>query len=96
MFKKTLLLMLTGALLGVAIAAWAVPPAIAWYAEPGGLPNGAQVQSLVPIPEIIRYATHRLILWQAIAAAIGAVLGVVVSIMTRRRPTTDEHHHHES
>jgi len=51
--------------------------------------------SLVPIPEIIRYATHRLILWQAIAAAIGAVLGVVISIMTRRRPPTDEHHHHE-
>ena len=42
--------MLTGALIGVVTASLIVPPALAWYTSPGGLPQGAQVPSVVQIP----------------------------------------------
>ena len=51
------------------LAALMVPPSLAWYSAPGGLPKGAQIQAVVEIPEVIRYATDKLIRWQAIAAA---------------------------
>jgi hypothetical protein len=70
---KTLVFVLTGALLGIAIASLVVPPALSWYSTPGGLPQGAQIQALVQIPEVIRYSTGRLIRGQLIGAAIGAI-----------------------
>lgn len=82
--KTTVILMLLGALLGVAIAALAVPPSLAWYTSPGGLPQGGSVQSLVQIPEVIRYATGKLIMWQEIAGGIGAVAGLVIGVMLGR------------
>ena len=78
--KTTIILMLSGALLGVLLAALIVPPSLAWYSAPGGLPKGAQIQAVVEIPEVIRYATDKLIRWQAIAAAIGAIVGLGVGI----------------
>jgi len=58
-----------------------VPPALAWYTEPGGLPKGAQIQALVQIPEEIRYTTSKL-LWvrlsEPASAAIGLGLGIIV------------------
>ena len=78
--KTTIILMLLGALIGVALAALIVPASLAWYAAPGGLPKGAQIQAVVEIPEVIRYATDKLIRWQAIAAAIGAIVGLAVGI----------------
>jgi hypothetical protein len=87
--KTTIILMLLGALTGVLVAAWVVPPTLAWYTAPGGLPQGAQIQAVVQIPEVIRYATGKLIRWQAIAAAIGAAaglaLGVILAMRGRRR-----------
>src|SRR5262245_65546044 len=89
MIKTTLILMLLGALAGVCTAAWVGPPTLAWYTAPGGLPQGAQIQAVVQIPEVIRYATGKLIRWQAIAAGIGAgaglALGVFLGIRGRRR-----------
>src|SRR5512147_1102880 len=86
--KTTIILMLLGALIGVFVAAWIVPPSLAWYTAPGGLPQGAQIQAVVQIPEVIRYATGKLIFWQEIGAGIGAVaglvLGLVVSVRGRR------------
>jgi len=70
--KTTVILALVGALLGVVIASFVVPPALAWYTSPGGLPQGAQIQAVVQIPEVIRYATSRLIRGQMIGAGIGA------------------------
>jgi hypothetical protein len=64
---KTLVFVLTGALLGIAIASLVVPPALSWYSTPGGLPQGAQIQALVQIPEVIRYSTGRLIRGQRLA-----------------------------
>ena len=57
MVKTVLIFLLVGALLGVIAASYIVPPALSWYSEPAGLPNGAQIQALVQIPEVIRYAT---------------------------------------
>jgi hypothetical protein len=86
--KTTLIFMLVGALAGVVVAAVTVPPSLAWYTAPGGLPQGAQIQAVVQIPEVIRYATGKLIFWQEIGAGIGAaaglVLGLVVSVRGRR------------
>jgi hypothetical protein len=87
---KTLTLVLAGALVGIAIASWVVPPALAWYTTPGGLPRGAEIQAVVQISEVIRYSTSRLIRGQLIGAVIGAVVGLVVGIMVdvraRRTP----------
>lgn len=77
--------MLAGALVGIAAASVVVPPSLAWYSAPGGLPKGAQIQALVEIPEVIRYSTDKLIRGQAIGAGIGAALGLVAAIMTRRK-----------
>lgn len=85
MIKTTVIFMLIGALLGIVVASFAVPPALSWYTEPGGLPQGAQIQAIVQIPEVIRYSTSKLIRWQAISAAIGAVAGLVLGIATRRK-----------
>jgi len=78
--KNTLILVLSGALLGVVIASWVVPPALSWYTEPGGLPDNAQIQAIVQIPEVIRYSTSKLIRGQMIGAAIGAVAGLAAGI----------------
>ncbi len=83
--KTTLILVLAGALAGVAIASLVVPPALAWYTSPGGLPQGAQIQAVVQIPEVIRYATTGLIRGQLIGAVIGAAVGLVLGIMASRR-----------
>ena len=77
---KTLIFVLAGALLGAIIASVIVPPALAWYSSPGGLPQGAQIQAVVQIPEVIRYATSHLIRGQAIGAVIGAAIGLTLGI----------------
>ena len=79
--------LLIGALLGAAVASIVVPPALSWYATPGGMPKGAQVQVVVQMPEVIHYATSKLILGQAIGAGIGAVtcLGLSLFLASRRR-----------
>ena len=89
MIKTTLILALAGALIGAVIASFLVPPALAWYTSPGGLPAGAQINAVVQIPEVIRYATGRLIRGQLIGAGIGAAAGVAVGIsigVRGRRP----------
>jgi hypothetical protein len=83
---KTLNFVLGGALIGIMLASVVVPPALSWYTAPGGLPQGTQIQALVQIPEVIRYATGRLIRGQAIGALTGGVAGaLVVFAMSRRK-----------
>jgi hypothetical protein len=84
--KNALLLILSGALVGITAASFVVPPMISWYTSPGGLPKGAEIQAVVQIPEIVRYVSSRLLIGQAIGGSIGAVLGAVVFFMTRRVP----------
>ena len=83
--KTLLLFMLLGAMAGIVVASYAVPPALSWYSEPAGIPHGDQVQSLVQIPQVIHYATSKLIQWQAIAAGLGAVVGLVLGIALANR-----------
>jgi hypothetical protein len=83
--KTYLLLMLSGALLGVVAASYIVPPALSWYTSPGGLPQGAQIQAVVQIPEVIRYATTRLMRGQLIGGVIGAALGLTLAIVMASR-----------
>jgi hypothetical protein len=78
---KKLVFVLAGALIGIAIASVVVPPALSWYTSPGGLPKGAQIQALVQISEVIRYATSRLIRAQLIGALIGGGVGLAVAIV---------------
>ncbi len=78
--KTTIILMFSGAFVGAIVASVVVPPALAWYTSPGGLPQGAQIQSVVQIPEIIRYATSHLIRGQLIGGVIGAVVGLGIGI----------------
>ena len=96
MVKTTLILALVGAIVGAVIASYVVPPALAWYTAPGGLPEGAQIQAVVQIPEVIRYATGKLIRGQLIGAAVGATVGLVLGIVLgfrgrsrRGEPPTD-------
>jgi hypothetical protein len=79
--KTVLIFVLTGALLGVVAASYIVPPALSWYSAPGGLPEGAQIQAVVQIPEIVRYATVKLMRGQLIGGGIGGAFGLVVGIL---------------
>ncbi len=85
--KTALLLMLTGALLGIVVASFVVPPMLGWYTSPGGMPQGAPIQAVVQIPEVIRYATSRLLRGQAIGAGLGAVVGLVIHFSSRKSAT---------
>lgn len=87
--KTTLILVLAGALLGVVVASYIVPPALAWYTAPGGLPQGAQIQAVVQISEVIKYATSKLLHAQLIGGAIGGALGLIAGgflALQKRRP----------
>ena len=84
--KTTVVLMLAGALIGVVAASLIVPPALAWYTAPGGLPQGAQIQAVVQIPEVIRYATTRLLNGQLIGAGVGAAVGLAIGLFVSMRP----------
>lgn len=86
--KTTVIFVLVGAMLGAVIASFIVPPALAWYTSPGGLPQGAQIQAVVQIPEVIRYATTGLIRGQLIGAVIGGAIGLGLAIALQRRART--------
>ena len=83
--KTILIFVLAGTLLGVVGASLVVPPALSWYTAPGGLPQGAQIQALVEIPEVIWYATGKLMRGQTIGGGIGAIIGLGVGILMVRR-----------
>ena len=85
--KNVLILVLLGAILGAIAASLIVPATLSWYNEAGFLsqPGGTQIQALVNIPQLIRYATSRLIRGQLIGAALGASLFLVVGLLASRR-----------
>lgn len=86
--KNLLIAILAGALVGVIVTSLVVPPALSWYTAPGGLPQGAQIQAIVQIPEVIRYATGKLLRAQLIGGIVGAVLGLGLGIFLMRRNRT--------
>ena len=83
--KNLVIAVLAGALLGVIVTSLIVPPALSWYTAPGGLPQGAQIQAIVQIPEVIRYATGKLLRAQLIGGIVGALVGLAFGIFLIRR-----------
>jgi hypothetical protein len=78
-----------GAVLGMVVASFVVPPILTWYNEPGSISPGNQIQTVCNLPEVIRYATTRLIRGQLIGAAVGAGVFFVIGLfVARRRPAT--------
>jgi uncharacterized membrane protein YeaQ/YmgE (transglycosylase-associated protein family) len=77
--------MLVGAILGAAVASAVVPPALGWYNEPGNISPGSPVQTLCNVPELIRYATSRLITGQLVGGAVGAVVFLAIGVVLDRR-----------
>ncbi len=63
--KGILIWILVGALLGIVAASFIVPPMLSWYNEAGYLSKGGQPAAMVNLPEVVRYATTRLIRGQA-------------------------------
>ena len=82
--KTAPILMLAGALVGASVASSLVPP-MSWYTSPEGFPQGGQIQAVVQIPEVIRYATSKLLWGQTIGGGVGAGLGLLVSFLVRRK-----------
>ncbi len=82
------LFVVIGVLIGVVVASLVVPPVLTWYNEPGKISPGKQVETVCNLPEVIRYATTRLIRGQLIGGAVGGVLflGVGLLVVRRRRP----------
>ena len=77
--------MLVGAVVGAVVASLIEPRVLAWYNEPGNFAPGKQVETLCNLPELIRYASSRLMLWQLIGAGVGALLFLFPGIGTVRR-----------
>ena len=78
--RGILIWILAGALLGAVAASFIVPPMLSWYNEAGYLARGGQPAAMVNLPEVVRYATTRLIRGQAIGAGIGAILFFVLGL----------------
>jgi len=78
--KSILLWILVGALLGVVAASFVVPPMLSWYNESGYLSQNGQPAAMVNLPQVVRYATSRLIRGQAIGAGIGAIVFFVLGL----------------
>jgi uncharacterized membrane protein YeaQ/YmgE (transglycosylase-associated protein family) len=83
--KTVVLFMLIGALIGIAVASFVVPPMLAWYAEPGGPHAGEKVQAICDLAETIRSATHRLMMSQLVAGIIGAIVFLFPGLAVERR-----------
>ena len=84
--RTVTLFVMIGALLGAAVASLAVPPVLVWYNEPGSI-SPDKVQTVCNLPEVIRYATGRLIRGQLIGALVGVAVFFVIGLVVSRRRT---------
>ncbi len=83
--KTVVIFLLLGIILGAAAASLIVPPALSWYNEAGYVDKGSKVPSLVVVPDVVRYSTHKLIRGQMIGGAIGGVLFLILGIALASR-----------
>ena len=84
--KTVLSAMLVGAVLGLIVASFIVPPMLSWYNEPGAIaPLGKDVQTLCNLPQLIRYTSNRLLVGQLIGAGIGAIVAFFPGLSLVRR-----------
>ncbi|MFY9550292.1 MAG: hypothetical protein WAU32_04010 [Thermoanaerobaculia bacterium] len=82
--KGILIWVLAGALAGIVAASFVVPPMLSWYNEAGYLAGGGQPAAMVNLPQVVRYATTRLIRGQAIGAALGSVVFLALGLAVGR------------
>ncbi|HJQ83177.1 MAG TPA: hypothetical protein VKA21_03815 [Candidatus Binatia bacterium] len=87
--KTVLTFMLIGALVGVVVASFVVPPVLAWYNEPGAINAEHRVETICNLPDLIRYTSKRLLLGQAIGAGVGALVFLFPGLAMRRRRSAD-------
>ena len=83
--RRILAFMLAGAILGAVVASFVVPPLLSWYNEPGAIAPGRQVETLCNLPELIRYASKRLLIGQLVGAVIGALIFLFPGLAVARR-----------
>ena len=76
---RRLRFMILGAIVGLVVASFVVPPLLVWYNEPGAVTPGHQTEMICNIPTLIHYTTQRLLLGQAIGAVLGAILFLVIA-----------------
>jgi hypothetical protein len=79
--KTHLIFTLIGAILGIVAASFIVPPALTWYASPGGLPGGANMQVIAKVPDLMKYATSKLLFGQTVGAIVGALAFLILSLV---------------
>jgi hypothetical protein len=88
--KTVIIFVLLGAILGAVAASIVAPPALGWYNEAGFLSQNGQPQSMVNLPQVIKYTSDRILKAQLVGAGLGAftflVLGLVSAGRRRRVP----------
>ncbi len=83
--KRTVICVLSFALILGIVASWLAPKVIAyWYAPP--VPSGAA--SAFNCTDAVTWAMNKLVWTQIIGSAGGAILGLVVGILLGRRTRT--------
>ncbi len=83
--RRTVIAALACALLCGILASWLGPRMIAyWYAPPVAAGSAAAFNCT----EAVTWAMRKLIWTQAAGILGGAILGVVIGVLTRRRPAT--------
>jgi hypothetical protein len=71
--------MVTGALIGIVLATWLGPRVLTWWFTP---PAGVM---LTNASEAVRWGMDRLVHAQLISLLIGAILGLIVGVLLRRK-----------
>jgi hypothetical protein len=78
--KRTVIWMVVGAIVAVVLTTWLAPTALAWWFRP---PAGQSM--ILNADEAVHWGMNQLIRAQLIALVGGALLGLLVGILTRPR-----------
>lgn len=82
--KRFLIFILAGALTGGMLAAWVAPHFVAWYQTPGG-----STPALCNCKELIHETANMLNQAQVIGVIGGAMFGLFIGIVFRKRTKTN-------
>ena len=74
--------MFAGALLGIILTTWLAPSVFVWWFTP---PAGLTMT--FDAPKAVQWGMNRLVHAQMISLLLGAMVGLVLGILVRRRPS---------